>query len=341
MAGNRFLTLTDLKSLPKPVWLIEGMFESKSLVMLAGPSYSWKSFLALDWMCCMASGRKWLSRTTIPSKVLYVLGEGKASLLKRITAWIRFNNLTIEELERLEANFRVSFEVPQMAMKSSVDNLLSGLQDEGFSPTVVVVDTFARSFVGLDENGQKDTGMWVEQADRLRQIGYTVLFLHHTKKNTEFGVTYRGSTSIMAAMDTAMILVRDKAANRATLTIEKQKDHAEEKPMSFTSVNVFPDILDEDQGANSMVLIPAVTIDERFTVEGQKIDSVILQLITEPHDSDRARARELSSNFGMSESAAQTRISRFRRANNLPLDDVDVDETPLVLHTIDDLGDSL
>lgn len=310
---KRFLTISDLERMPRPVWLIEGMFEVNSLVMLAGPSYSWKSFLAIDWMCCIATGRPWLGRAVVPSRVLYVLGEGKAALLKRIKAWVAHNNLTPAERALLEANFCVSFEVPQLAAKPSVDNMLAQLAAEGYAPNIICIDTFARSAVGLEENGQKDTGMWVEQADRLRQIGYTVLFLHHTKKNTEFGVTYRGSTAIMGAMDTAMILVRDMVANRAKLTIEKQKDHQEGKPLHFTSLPIFG----IEENSDSMVLVPAVIMDERFSEEGKKADSVIAQLLAEPHDSDRARARLLSENMGISESAAQTRIRRYRKEFNI------------------------
>jgi len=80
--NKRFLSLDDLTHLPEPMWCIEGMFEANSLIMLAGPPASYKSFLALSWLLAMASGKEWCGRKTQPAKVLYVLGEGKSSLLK-------------------------------------------------------------------------------------------------------------------------------------------------------------------------------------------------------------------------------------------------------------------
>lgn len=309
---NRFLSIDDLGDMPAPKWLIHGLFEVGSLVMLAGPPASYKSFLALDWVLSMATKRRWHGRDTTPSKVLYVLGEGKASLLKRITAWTHYYNVKGSDMDELRTNFRVTFDVPQMASKASVDNLLAQLKAEGFEPDVIVVDTFARSFVGLDENSQRDTGLWVESADRLRQNGYTVIFLHHTAKNTEFGVKYRGSTAIMGAMDTAFTLVRDAESgpDRMVLNCSKQKDHDEGDPIYLQRVIVAP----ERSEGGSVVLVPAIRRDSRFTEEGQQAERYIDELLEDnTFESDRARARKLSTIIGISEAAAQTKVSRRKK----------------------------
>lgn len=298
--------------MPAPQWLIEGLFEKNSLIMLAGPSYSFKSFLLIDWMLCLASGRKWLGRKTVPCKVGYALGEGKSSLIKRIHAWLKYNELSEEELQRVKDNFRVTFEVPQLASKASVDNMLADLEREGFKPDVIAIDTFARSFVGLDENDAKDTGLWIESADRLRQLGYGVIFLHHTKKNTEFGVTYRGSTAIIGAMDTAMTLVRDQV--HCTMTVTKQKDHDEGPPFRFRRVLVPIN----PEGETSCVLVNAPIVDERFTEEyhdrmAKEMDivDIIAELLEDAeYKNDAARAEELAKRAGMTLSAAKARISR-------------------------------
>jgi hypothetical protein len=306
---KRFLSLDDLTNLPKPSWLIEGVMEVNGLVMLAGPPASYKSFMCLDWLLSLASGRDWLGRKATPSRVLYVLGEGKSSLLKRAQAWWHHNRVTDEQKARLKDNFRTTFEVPQLANKASLDNLLSQLDTEKYTPTVIAIDTFARSFVGLDENSQKDTGLWIESAERLRNLGYTVIFLHHTKKNVEFGLQYRGSTAIMGAMDTAMTMSADKSANRITFQIVKQKDHDEGEPLYFQKVVVKPDPLEE----GSVILAPSVAT-VRPTDLTVKIDDVIQQLVADAtFESDRARGRELGRQFGMSEDAGQQRISRWRR----------------------------
>lgn len=317
MSEKRFLSIEDLSHMPTPQWAIEGLFEVNSLVMLYGPPASYKSFMALDWMMHIGTGRKWLGKNTTPGKVLYVLGEGKASLVKRIQAWMVHHKPTQEEVNRLDDHFRVSWDVPQLAVKSSVDNMLSQLDAEKYEPNVIVVDTFARSFVGLDENSQRDTGLWVENADRLRQLGYTVIFLHHTAKNTEFGLKYRGSTAIMGAMDSAIVLDKEKDNNsRVVLKVTKQKDHDEGGPMGFQRMKVgtFGSITGSaDEG--SMVLVPTPQIDPGFTVEGQKMEAAISDLLADPSfKTDAERVRELQKRFpDLTESAARNKVSRARK----------------------------
>lgn len=318
MQDKRFLSIDDLTDMPQPTWAIEGLFEVNSLVMVAGPAGNYKSFLAIDWVMSMVLGRKWNNRPTTRGKVLYCLGEGKSNLLKRLEAWLHFHGTTEEDRAVIKENFRVTFDVPQLASKASVDNMLAGLAAENFTPTCIVVDTFARSFVGLDENSQKDTGLWIEQADRLRQLGYTVIFLHHTAKNTEFGLKYRGSTAIMGAMDTAFTLAKDPEMKQLSkLECTKQKDHDEGDPLYFQRVNVRPNPREE----GSIVLVPTIKMDERFTPEGRAKEAELEELVNkvmadESFKSDAARAKFISERSDLSEGAAKGRIHRRRHLEN-------------------------
>lgn len=314
--SSRFLSLNDLTHLPPPQWLVKDFFEVGSLVQIAGPPGSFKSFLALDWMLCMASGRNWLGKMTVPSKCLYCLGEGKSNLLKRVRAWDQYNHLAPEEKARLLDAFRVTFDVPQMAHKSSVDNMLAGLADSGFTPNVMVLDTYARSAVGLEENSNREAGLWVDQADRLRSMGWTIIVIHHTAKNTESGMKARGASAIDGALETQLFLSKPGGLkDRVTLQMKKQKDHDEVDDIEFQRLVINPD----DGSEGSIVLTLAPKLDERFTEEGRKLEDTLRDLINTPFPSDRARGRELEKLAGLSESAAQSRISRYRIEHDLPL----------------------
>ena len=281
----------------------DGLYVTKDFIV------THNSFMALDWILCMVTGRSWNGRPTAEAKCLYALGEGKSSLLKRIHAWMHYHQTTPEERRKIAQNLKITFEVPQIALKASVDNMLSGLSAIHFEPTVVVVDTFARSFVGLDENSQKDTGLWVEGAERLRATGYTVILVHHTKKNMEMGVQYRGSTVLMGAMDTSMTMVKNSGV--VTMTMTKQKDHDEGEPITFNRLVVQPDPLAE----GSIVLTPTIQKDHRF-MSPEKDETMLQSLLEDPSfESDRARARILADQTGISEMAAQARIARRRKAN--------------------------
>lgn len=305
---KRFFNLEELNDQPKPVWMIEGMFQANTITMVVAPPASFKSFLVTDWGLSIAAGRKWNSRATAHLPVLYCLGEGRANLPKRIAAWTNYFQPDAEQRESLLKNFRVTFDVPQLALKPSVDNLLADLSKENFNPSLIIIDTFARSFVGLDENSQKDTGLWIEQADRLRQNGATVIFVHHSAKNTEMGVKYRGASAIKGAVDTELVMVRESSkSDRVKLSIEKQKDQDEGPPMNFARLPIGAG----DEG--SMVLVPSTIVDERFSEEHFAIERCVRALLETPFESDAARARELARQFDLTEDAAKQRISRIKR----------------------------
>jgi hypothetical protein len=293
--------------------MIDGMFERNSLVMVAGAPGSFKSFLALDWILHLSSGRRWLDRETTPAKCLYILGEGRSSLLKRIHAWCRHHQVTNDEVRQLRTNFRVTFNVPQFSIPAELTDLLSTLASEAFIPDLIVIDTFARSFVGLDENSSRDTGMWISAAEQLRSLGYTVVFLHHTRKNTEFGVQFRGSTAISGAMDTIMTVVRDWGhPNEVEVRVTKQKDHDEGEPLHFAR-SIIP--LETDP-KGSCVLIP---IDPRE----MNVDEAALKLII----ADPAlktlgeRGKALATHLNISPSAGKTRVARYLKKVEKPTTD--------------------
>lgn len=313
--GN-FYTIEDLSNLPEPKWLVEGLFEQDALVMLVGPPGSFKSFLAIDWGLSLAIGRPWNNRPTKPSRVLYALGEGKASLLKRIQAWIVHNKLTRAEFNMLNANFRITFDVPQLAVPREAVEFIDELDVDGFNPTLLVIDTLARSYVGKNENDPMDAGVWVESVDRLRQKGMTVLVLHHTKKNAEFGLKYRGTTAFLGAMDTSFVLERNPEGHRgyAKLTCDKQKDHIEPPDiwMQHKHIRPKPDV------EGSIILLetgrPGAQEEEARESENTALQVIIDSLLQDPtFDSDRARARELATKANILETTAQTRIHRARK----------------------------
>lgn len=313
---NRFLTIEELGNLPEPKWMIEELFEQDALVLLVGPPGSYKSFLAIDWALSLAVGLPWNDRATVPSRVVYALGEGKASLLKRIQAWIYHKQLDQEQLNRLNANFRVTFDVPQLAVPRDVTKFVEDLQMDGFSPTCLVVDTLARSYVGKNENDPMDAGIWVQSVDSLRQKGMTVLVLHHTKKNQEFGLAYRGTTAFLGAMDTAFVLERNPEGFRgyAKLSCNKQKDHIEPPDiwLQHEHIRPKPDV----EGSIILNEVDRPGIEEELAQEEQDkaLQSMIDSLIGDASfKSDRARARILAENNDIPESTALSKIQRSRK----------------------------
>ncbi len=284
--------------------------------MLVGPPGSFKSFLAIDWALSIATGIPWNERAVKPSKVVYALGEGKASLLKRIQAWTHYKQLDRDQMAKLNANFRITFNVPQLAVPRDARDFMESLDIDEFAPECLVVDTLARSYVGKNENDPMDAGIWVESVDKLRQRGMTVLVLHHTKKNQEFGLSYRGTTAFLGAMDTSFVLERNPESCRgfAKLSCNKQKDHMEPPDIWLQHQHIRP--RPDTEGSIVLCEVEKPGLDEEMTRESEDaaLQVIIDSLLQDgTYKSDRARARALADQVNMNESTANTNINRARK----------------------------
>ena len=70
-------------------FLVDGLFESDTLAMLFGEPEHGKSFVALDVAACVASGAAYHGRSVRQGPVIYIAGEGRNGLRRRLSAWER------------------------------------------------------------------------------------------------------------------------------------------------------------------------------------------------------------------------------------------------------------
>ncbi len=101
-AGLRLLTLNDLANLPPPEYLLDDFIRKGGFNVLFGPSGGGKSFLALDWALCIATGRPFYGQQVEQGGVVYIAAEGASGLHQRIEGW-RLARGADEEI----ADFRV------------------------------------------------------------------------------------------------------------------------------------------------------------------------------------------------------------------------------------------
>ncbi len=197
-----------------PAALVYGVLYENSAAQLAGAAASFKSGIALGMAEAIAGGHKWQGRETKQVPVLYVSGEGKAGLGKRIQA--------LEVFHARPCRIQFLTEAVQVHQPGDVEALLTAIALLAQVPGLVVIDTLARCFVGGDENSARDAGLFIAGVDRIRAAtGAAVLVLHHFNKVGDA----RGSTAFEGAFDTVMETKREE--ERVTLRCRKQKDAEE------------------------------------------------------------------------------------------------------------------
>jgi hypothetical protein len=266
-ARFHFYSIDDLLSLRPPGWLVEGMIPVGAFVVMYGPSGEGKTFTALDMALCIATGRPWHGRPTKFAPVLYVAGEGITGIRPRVEAWMRVNGCSRDEM--LGVFFCA--DAVQLANDKDVADFIVAAKDAGAG--FVVLDTFARSFVGGDENAAKDVG---EAVDGVRKIlseltsdwpPIGIMALHHTgKSTTSAGQLERGSSAIRAAVDTS-VFVSQNSDDIVMIRCEKQRDG---EPFELIALRLEQIPLTIDGlSTTSCVLRPVEEKDEKTSARGR------------------------------------------------------------------------
>lgn len=201
--------------------LIDGVLEEDSVVALVGPPNCGKSFLALDWACSVATGLSWQGRDVVEGPVVYLAGEGRPGLQRRINAWQE--QFGVIQPSRMQISTRGA-DLTNLDHVKAVAHALEGItKRSGESPKLIVIDTVARHFGESDENSTRDMNKFISLLDDLRRVwNCTILLVHHSGKDATKGA--RGSTALRGAVDTEYALNSNEGI--LSLVCTKSKDSA-------------------------------------------------------------------------------------------------------------------
>ena len=76
-----------------PDELIEGIFVCGEGSVIYGASNTGKTFLAVDYACSVALGKKWMGRNVESGAVLYLAAESPQSIARRLQAYQKYHNV--------------------------------------------------------------------------------------------------------------------------------------------------------------------------------------------------------------------------------------------------------
>lgn len=221
--------------------LVQGVVPAGALAVLVGKPGSMKTFAALDLALSVANGVPWCGRRVQQGRVLYVLGEGRGGIARRVSAWNAEHGID------RSARARFIDHAIQLHDAAQITKLLATISPNGADLALVVFDTLARCIVGADENSARDMGEVIAAADRIRRCtGATVLLLHHTDRA---GERERGSTALPGAAD--MMARATGRGDQLILDCLKMKDADQFPRLNFRRKSV-----SLHQGGTSCILVP-------------------------------------------------------------------------------------
>lgn len=222
-ARYKLLGAAEIDALPPTSWRLKNIFPSSGLGAIYGKSGSGKSFLTIDLAAAIAEGAPWFGYKTVASPVVYVMLEGQGGLANRKRAWENVNK------RPLPADLKVVIDPFQLTEGQDLADLTAVIPEGA----TIFIDTLNRAAPTLDENASKEMGIVLQAAETLqRSSGGLVIIVHHTGKDAGRGM--RGHSSLFAAMDGAIEVVRNQSVRH--WSVAKSKDGEDGKEVAFRLV---------------------------------------------------------------------------------------------------------
>lgn len=223
------LTVTELLELPAPRFLLDRFIASDGITMLFGASGSYKTTVAIDWACRIASGMPGGDASTDGRPVMYVCSEGQAGWAHRVADWKSLRG--VSELPNLVC----VRQPPNLLSDADVAELISEANRLG-ELALIVFDTYSGCMIGGDENSASDANRLIANIARIvRQTGASVLLIHHS--GYEQTGRARGSSALPARVDQNLHLQKHPTKKHsATLSFPKNRDHEQFAPIEIQLV---------------------------------------------------------------------------------------------------------
>jgi hypothetical protein len=190
-------------------WLVEQLWCASAVGVIGGAPKCAKTWLGLDMALSVATGTPCLGRYAVPEPgpvLIYLAEDALRTVRERIEGMARHRGLDLDGVEIHVIT------VPVLRLDHDRDRTRLWETVRRLRPRLLVLDPLVRLH-GIDENHAGDVAELLGYLRSLqRQLGLSVLLVHHTRKNAADGVAagqgLRGSGDIHAFGDSNLYLRR-------------------------------------------------------------------------------------------------------------------------------------
>jgi archaellum biogenesis ATPase FlaH len=186
-------------------WLVEGMILQGSINLLTAPPGGFKTWLSLSLGGAVSTGTDFLSFKTVKTMVLYLDRENPPSVISERRDILKLHG----------GHFHVWGHWWKHAPPDIDDPRLIEIVRR--HRPLIILDSLVR-FHSADENSAKQMAKVFRRLRVLADAGATILILHHVPKTKNS--QYRGSTDILAGVDAAFELCKEKSKNDTVLSLK-------------------------------------------------------------------------------------------------------------------------
>jgi hypothetical protein len=190
-------------------WLVEPLWGESSVGVIGGAPKCAKTWLGLDLALSVATGTACLDRYAVPRPgpvLIYLAEDALATVRERVEGMVRHRGLELAgvEIHVITApSLRLDREPHRQRLRETARRL---------RPRLLLLDPLVRLH-GVDENNAGEVAELLAYFRLLqRQLGLSVILVHHTRKNVAGGVAagqgLRGSSDLHAFGDSNLYLRR-------------------------------------------------------------------------------------------------------------------------------------
>ncbi len=264
-------TFASATALP---WVIKGVLPKAGLAVVYGASGSGKSFAVLDMSLAVAQGIDWRGKRVKQGRVAYIAAEGADGFRKRLAAYALAKGVDLAGVPMTVLNA-----APNLLEKQDAVDVVKGIRASG-GADLIIVDTFAQTTPGANENAGEDVGKALGHCKRVHEAtGAMVVLIHHSGKDASKGA--RGWSGLRAACDAELEVVREPTGRY--LRLSKSKDGEDGLEWGF-DLEVVQLGVDEDLDPITSCVVIEAALPVKGGVASRKmgpVEAVIIEVVNE------------------------------------------------------------
>ncbi|QDP55730.1 MAG: hypothetical protein Tp138OMZ00d2C19078241_62 [Prokaryotic dsDNA virus sp.] len=263
----------------EPDWLIDDVLPAESMTVIYGKSEAYKTFIAMDMVCSIATGASWHGFETKKAPVLYVSAEGQRGINYRKRAWEVKHGRHADWLGILGQPVDMTDPTIGVSLTIAIERF-----EEQFEvrPALIVLDTLNRCFGDGDENSTQDMTRFIKSCDAVKAAtGVGIMIIHHSGKDDTKGM--RGNSALRGAVDTEFLVTRPDPDARSTV-FKNTKIKDADRPPEITFDMMVQEIGKQDKKGRAITSLVPIKSDKPVYQSGtDMVVDMIQRIISRGH----------------------------------------------------------
>ena len=219
---DRIIYPADCANAPSGGYVVKHLLVPGSIGTIVGDPGAGKSILAPHIGYAVAQGRTVLGQRTKAGRVLYAAAENFGGMRQRVHAL---------KMQHGDAPNFALVDCGNLTSQAETSDLLDTAKV--LHPALVIIDTLAAAWAGIEENSPEGMGQVVSTASALAAMNCAVIIIHHPTKNGDKRLP-RGHGCLHAAVDVNLALGPRDAQGTIRGALTKNRNGSSEVLIAFS-----------------------------------------------------------------------------------------------------------